>query len=118
MVGWSTFLRPFCLLPFFFFGFLKSERAENFKNQGNEQFKGKQYREAATFYGQGIEAGPTNPVLLEALLCNRAACNLEFRASTALWLHLSLSTFNDDFLITFHSPLRGSTLWFAQRTTD
>ncbi|KAF8339560.1 uncharacterized protein EI90DRAFT_3143980 [Cantharellus anzutake] len=55
------------------------ERAENFKNQGNEHFREKRYREAASFYSQGVEAGPTSSVLLEALYCNRAACNLEFQ---------------------------------------
>jgi len=55
------------------------EIATNFKEQGNEYFKGKRYREAAGFYTQGIDAKPTDKVLLEALLCNRAACNLELR---------------------------------------
>ncbi|KAI6105448.1 hypothetical protein F5141DRAFT_1123779 [Pisolithus sp. B1] len=53
------------------------EIAQNFKEQGNEYFKGKRYREAMGFYTQGIDAKPTNNALLEALLCNRAACNLE-----------------------------------------
>ncbi|KAI0347416.1 TPR-like protein [Trametopsis cervina] len=55
------------------------EVAENFKNQGNEYFKGKRYRDALGFYTQGIGAFPTNAVLQEALLCNRAACNLELK---------------------------------------
>jgi small subunit ribosomal protein S7e len=54
-----------------------SEIAENFKEQGNEYFKGKRYREASGFYTQGVDAKPDNLILLEALLCNRAACNLE-----------------------------------------
>ena len=53
------------------------EIAQNFKEQGNDYFKGKRYREAIGFYSQGIEAKPTDETLLEALLCNRAACNLE-----------------------------------------
>ena len=53
------------------------EIAQNFKEQGNDYFKGKRYREAFGFYSQGIEAKPTDKTLLEALLCNRAACNLE-----------------------------------------
>lgn len=53
------------------------EIAENFKNQGNEYFKGKRYREALGFYTQGLDAAPTEPKVLEALLNNRAACNLE-----------------------------------------
>lgn len=55
------------------------EIATNFKEQGNDYFKGKRYREAAGFYTQGIDANPTDNVLLEALLCNRAACNLELQ---------------------------------------
>jgi len=54
------------------------EVAENFKGQGNNYFKGKRIREARDFYTQGIGANPTDPTILEALYCNRAACNLEF----------------------------------------
>lgn len=53
------------------------EIAQNFKEQGNDYFKGRRYREAVGFYTQGIDAKPTEPALTEALLCNRAACNLE-----------------------------------------
>ncbi|KIK65624.1 hypothetical protein GYMLUDRAFT_240129 [Collybiopsis luxurians FD-317 M1] len=55
------------------------EVAENFKEQGNEYFKGKRYREALRFYTQGVDAKPDTFTLLEALLCNRAACNLELK---------------------------------------
>jgi len=55
------------------------EVATNFKEQGNEYFKGRKYREAVGFYTQGIEAKPDDSVLMEALLCNRAACNLELK---------------------------------------
>ncbi|KAL5508112.1 CNS1 [Sanghuangporus vaninii] len=55
------------------------EIAQNFKEQGNEYFKGKRYREALGFYNQGIDAKPEDPKLLETLLCNRAACNLELK---------------------------------------
>ncbi|KAF7312063.1 hypothetical protein MIND_00218400 [Mycena indigotica] len=55
------------------------EIALNFKEQGNEYFKGKRYREAMGFYTQGIDAKPIDAALLEALLCNRAACNLELQ---------------------------------------
>jgi len=57
------------------------EIAQNFKEQGNEYFKGKRYREALGFYTQGISAKPEDVQLKEALLLNRAACNLELRAS-------------------------------------
>ncbi|KAG2013383.1 40S ribosomal protein S7 [Coprinopsis cinerea AmutBmut pab1-1] len=55
------------------------EIADNFKSRGNEYFKGKKYREAISFYTQGIEAKPTDPKIMTALLCNRAACNLELQ---------------------------------------
>ncbi|KAF9820967.1 hypothetical protein IEO21_00944 [Rhodonia placenta] len=55
------------------------ENALNFKEQGNDYFKGKRYREALGFYTQGIDAKPSDTALLEALLCNRAACNLELK---------------------------------------
>lgn len=55
------------------------EIAQNFKEQGNDYFKGKRHREAMSFYTQGIDAKPFNIVLHEALLCNRAACNLELK---------------------------------------
>ena len=57
------------------------EVAQNFKEQGNEYFKEKRYREALGFYTQGVDAQPTDTVLQEALLCNRAACNLELGKS-------------------------------------
>jgi hypothetical protein len=57
------------------------EIAQNFKEQGNEYFKGKRYREALGFYTQGVGAKPDDAQLREALLLNRAACNLELRAS-------------------------------------
>ncbi|KAI0052603.1 40S ribosomal protein S7 [Auriscalpium vulgare] len=55
------------------------EIAQNFKEQGNDYFKGRRHREALGFYTQGVDAKPTDPTLLEALLCNRAACNLELK---------------------------------------
>ncbi|KDQ14328.1 hypothetical protein BOTBODRAFT_32794 [Botryobasidium botryosum FD-172 SS1] len=55
------------------------EIASNFKEQGNEYFKGKRYREALKFYTQGVDAKPEDSAVREALLCNRAACNLELQ---------------------------------------
>ncbi|KAH8830202.1 hypothetical protein DL96DRAFT_1461291 [Flagelloscypha sp. PMI_526] len=55
------------------------EVASNFKDQGNDYFKGKRYREAVGFYTQGIDANPTDASIMEALLNNRAACNLELK---------------------------------------
>ena len=64
----------------------RTEIASNFKSQGNDYFKGKRYREAAGFYTQALDAQPEDKTLREALLLNRAACNLELRA-----LHLFAS---------------------------
>jgi small subunit ribosomal protein S7e len=58
--------------------------AQNFKEQGNEYFKSKHYREALGFYTQGVDAKPADVALEEALLCNRAACNLELSASSKI----------------------------------
>ncbi|THH33600.1 hypothetical protein EUX98_g574 [Antrodiella citrinella] len=55
------------------------EIAQNFKEQGNDYFKSKRHREALGFYTQGVDAKPDDQTLLEALLCNRAACNLELK---------------------------------------
>ncbi|KAH9955557.1 hypothetical protein BC827DRAFT_870643 [Russula dissimulans] len=55
----------------------EKEVAQNFKEQGNEYFRGKRYREALGFYSQGVDAKPDDVQLKEALLLNRAACNLE-----------------------------------------
>ena len=68
------------------------EIATNFKEQGNDYFKGKRYREALGFYTQGIDAKPTDEAVLEALYCNRAACNLELRKfGVSCKLHLIIS---------------------------
>lgn len=61
---------------------ISKEIAQNFKENGNEYFKGKRYREALGFYTQGIDAKPTDLATQEALLCNRAACNLELSKHT------------------------------------
>jgi hypothetical protein len=62
------------------------EIAQNFKEQGNEYFRGKRYREALGFYSQGVDAKPDDAQLREALFLNRAACNLELRVSLSLSL--------------------------------
>ncbi|KAJ1311443.1 hypothetical protein OPQ81_009932 [Rhizoctonia solani] len=68
------------------------EVASNFKDQGNEYFKSRRFREALGFYTQGIETltiqsvdgkpkivqvSPKDRPLYNALLLNRAATNLE-----------------------------------------
>ena len=57
------------------------EIATNFKVQGNEAFREKRYRDALGFYTQGLAAKCGDPDLEEALLLNRAACNLELSKS-------------------------------------
>jgi len=49
--------------------------AQNFKEQGNNCFKGKWYREALGFYTQ--DARPDDARLKEALLLTRVTCNPE-----------------------------------------
>ncbi|KAG8903136.1 hypothetical protein FRB99_003679 [Tulasnella sp. 403] len=55
------------------------EQARSFKEQGNDYYRGKRYREAASFYTQGINVKPQDSALCEALFLNRAACNLELK---------------------------------------
>ncbi|CAO1614140.1 unnamed protein product [Parajaminaea phylloscopi] len=55
-----------------------NEQAANFKNHGNDYFRGKRYREAIGFYDKAIDAEPDNEDnLLLSLYLNRAACHLE-----------------------------------------
>jgi hypothetical protein len=78
------------------------EIASNFKDQGNDYFKGRKFREAQGFYTQGIDALTKEPIegqrdavktiqvqdknrsLYNALLLNRAAANLELGISPLL----------------------------------
>lgn len=55
------------------------EVATNFKNQGNEQFKAKQYRAAIEFYTKGIAMDCDITTINASLYLNRAACNLELK---------------------------------------
>lgn len=55
------------------------DAAENFKQQGNEYFRAKRYREALGFYRQGLDAQPQGKPLLESLFLNSAACQLALR---------------------------------------
>lgn len=55
------------------------EVATNFKNQGNDCYKAKQYKNAAEFYTKGLEMDCDDTELNTALLVNRAACNLELK---------------------------------------
>ncbi|KIM83927.1 hypothetical protein PILCRDRAFT_818954 [Piloderma croceum F 1598] len=68
-----------CALQSLAFDGTPDEIAQNFKEQGNDYFKGKRFREALSFYTQGVDAKPTEVLLQEVLLCNRAACNLELK---------------------------------------
>lgn len=55
------------------------EVATNFKNQGNDCFKAKQYKNAAEFYSQGLDVDCKVDSINVALYINRAACNLELK---------------------------------------
>jgi hypothetical protein len=53
------------------------EIARNFKEQGNEAFREKRYRDALEFYSKGIAVKCEDMELENTLLLNRAAVNLE-----------------------------------------
>ncbi|KAJ3043836.1 40S ribosomal protein [Rhizophlyctis rosea] len=53
------------------------EIATNFKNQGNDCYKQKDYRNAIQYYNKGLQAKSDNRILNATLLCNRAAVNLD-----------------------------------------
>jgi len=55
------------------------EIATNFKNQGNDCFKFKQYKNAVEYYTQGLEVECKVDAINVALYVNRAACNLELK---------------------------------------
>ncbi|KAK6201687.1 uncharacterized protein RJT21DRAFT_37328 [Scheffersomyces amazonensis] len=55
------------------------EIATNFKNQGNDAYKGKQYKVAIEYYTKGLEVECDDKSINTALLSNRAACNLELK---------------------------------------
>ena len=50
--------------------------AKNFKNQGNDCFKAKGYKEARVYYSKGLAVSFEDKELKESLLGNRAQCNL------------------------------------------
>ncbi|KAJ3042855.1 40S ribosomal protein [Rhizophlyctis rosea] len=53
------------------------EIATNFKNQGNECFQAKDFKNAISYYTKGLQAKSDDRKLNATLLCNRAAVNLE-----------------------------------------
>lgn len=55
------------------------EVATNFKNQGNEQYKIKNYKSAIEFYNQGLSVKCGDADIDSTLYLNRAACNLELK---------------------------------------
>lgn len=55
------------------------EIATNFKNQGNDCFKFKQYKNAVEYYTKGLEVECDVDAINVALYVNRAACNLELK---------------------------------------
>lgn len=55
------------------------EIATNFKNQGNDRFKAKDYQNAIAYYTKGLDIECNDDKVNVALLINRAACNLELK---------------------------------------
>ncbi|CUM47103.1 uncharacterized protein AC631_04838 [Debaryomyces fabryi] len=55
------------------------EIATNFKNQGNDCYKAKQYTTAVGYYTKGLEIDCGVDSINSALYLNRAACNLELK---------------------------------------
>ncbi|EGW34777.1 uncharacterized protein SPAPADRAFT_132884 [Spathaspora passalidarum NRRL Y-27907] len=55
------------------------EIATNFKNQGNDCYKVKQYKNAIEYYNKGLEVECGRKDIESALYLNRAACNLELK---------------------------------------
>lgn len=55
------------------------EIAANFKNQGNDCYKLKDYKNAVEFYTKGIEVDCNDDKINASLYSNRAACNLELK---------------------------------------
>lgn len=55
------------------------EIATNFKNQGNDCFKAKQYHNAIEYYNKALEVDCGVDDITKSLYLNRAACNLELK---------------------------------------
>ncbi|KAI5961263.1 CNS1 [Candida pseudojiufengensis] len=55
------------------------EIALNFKNQGNDCYKAKQYQNAVIYYTKGLEVDCVDDEINKALYLNRAACDLELK---------------------------------------
>ncbi|RLV93079.1 Hsp70/Hsp90 co-chaperone CNS1 [Spathaspora sp. JA1] len=55
------------------------EIATNFKNQGNDCYKAKQYKNAIEYYNKGLDVGCGVKEIESVLYLNRAACNLELK---------------------------------------
>ncbi|CAL9731265.1 hsp70/Hsp90 co-chaperone Cns1p [Monosporozyma unispora] len=55
------------------------EVAGNFKNQGNDLYKTKKYKDARALYTKGIDVKCDDAKINEALFSNRAACELELK---------------------------------------
>lgn len=55
------------------------EIAGNFKNQGNDLYKAKRFKDARELYNKGIEIKCDDTSINESLYANRAACELEIR---------------------------------------
>lgn len=55
------------------------EIAENFKNQGNDLYRARRYKDARELYNKGVEVHCDDDAINESLFLNRAACELELK---------------------------------------
>lgn len=55
------------------------EIATNFKNQGNERYKARDFKNAIAYYTKGLDVDCGVDLITVALLINRAVCNLELK---------------------------------------
>ena len=60
------------------------EIATNFKEQGNEAFRERRFRDALEFYSNGLRAKAGNEEIERTLYLNRAAANLELGTDARL----------------------------------
>ena len=57
----------------FFSSYIHTGRALAYKEDGNELFKKKKYKDAIAAYTDGLKQGSTDPQIMAVLYCNRAA---------------------------------------------
>lgn len=66
-----------------------NEIALNFKNQGNDMFRAKRYKDAVEFYTKALDIKAGVAEIDIACYTNRAACNLELSKFSLLFFDVS-----------------------------